>query len=453
MTESLLSLLLLVAAGAAGWFALRAAKAQALAASAQALKDERDRAVAEREALRQDIIRLTSELAAEKGASEARRQANEEAQKALREQFSALATQALDANQQRFLSLANETFEKHKQAAQGGVKEVLLPAQEQLTKLATSVDALEKARLEDKAALGQQVRQLVDVVGATNSTTTKLINVLRASPKARGRWGEQTLRNVLELAGLAPRVDFNEQTTTTDGEGGRLRPDVVINLPGGRCIAVDSKVALSGYLDAMDATDEESREAFLKKHAQEMRGQVKNLSSKEYWKHLPTADFVVLFVPGDNFLSAALERDPTLMDDAFAVNVVIMTPSLMVALAKSIAYGWRQEESAKNAQQIAELGRELYRRMAIMGDHLSKVGDAINQTVTRYNALLGSVESRVMSQARKFKELGSGDAGVDIPALDPVETVPRQLAPPPELELTPPPGKKRGGSGPGSLGL
>ncbi|HVY84351.1 MAG TPA: DNA recombination protein RmuC [Caulobacterales bacterium] len=446
MTESLLILLLVAATAAAAWFAYRTSQAQALAASAQVIKDERDRLRGELETQRQEVVRLSAELGAEKMAGEARKQAADEAAKALREQFTALAAQALDANQQRFLSLANETFEKHKQAAQGGVKEVLAPAQEQLAKLATSVDALEKARTQDKAALGEQVKHLMDVVGATNTTTTKLINVLRASPKARGRWGEQTLRNVLELAGLAPRVDFNEQTTTTDGEGGRLRPDVVINLPGGRCIAVDSKVALSGYLDAMDATDDESREAFLKKHAAEMRGQVKNLSSKEYWKHLPTADFVVLFVPGDNFLSAALERDPTLMDDAFAVNVVIMTPSLMVALAKSIAYGWRQEESAKNAQEIAELGRELYRRMAKMSQLLGDVGSSIEKSVASYNQLVGSIEARVFPQARKFKELGAGDAGVDVPLVEPVETAPRRLAPPPELELTPPPqGKKRGG--------
>ncbi|MES1201283.1 MAG: DNA recombination protein RmuC [Pseudomonadota bacterium] len=445
MTESLLIVLVLAATGVAAWFAARAAKAQALAASAQAIKDERDRAVADRETLRQEVMKLTADLAAEKAGGDARRVAAEETQKTLKEQFTALAAQALDANEQRFLSLANATFEKHQQAAQGGVKEVLAPAQEALTKLGAQVDALEKSRVHDKAAIGEQVRQLVDVVGATNTTTNKLINVLRASPKARGRWGEQTLRNVLELAGLAPRVDFNEQTTTTDGEGGRLRPDVLINLPGGRCIAVDSKVALSGYLDAMDATDDEARERFLVKHAAEMRGQVKNLASKEYWKHLPTADFVVLFVPGDNFLSAALERDPTLMDDAFASNVVIMTPSLMVALAKSIAYGWRQEESAKNAQEIAELGRELYRRLAKMSSLLSDVGGSIEKSVASYNQLIGSMEARVFPQARKFKELGAGDAGIDVPMVEPVETTPRRLAPPPELELTPPPqGKKRG---------
>jgi DNA recombination protein RmuC len=221
---------------------------------------------------------------------------------------------------------------------------------------------------------------------------------------------------------------------------------VVINLPGGRCIVVDSKVALSAYLDAMDAPDEAARLVLLKKHAAELKSHVKNLASKDYWKYVPaTADFVVLFVPGENFLAAAAEQDANLFDDAFASKVIIATPSTMVALAKSVAYGWRQEQSAKNAQEIAELGRELYRRMAVMNDHLTKVGDSIGQTVTRYNALLGSVESRVMPQARKFKELGAGDSGIDIVAAPQLETAPRLPAPPEQLELTPPPlSSKRG---------
>jgi DNA recombination protein RmuC len=429
MTESLPLILLFLAVAAiaaAGWFAYRSA-------GVDPIRAERDRAVAELAALRQENTQLAAELAAAKAAS-AGRSESEEAR------FLALAAQALDASQQRFMALANETFEKHKQAAQGGVKEVLAPAQEQLAKLASSVDALDKARLQDKSVIGEQVRHIIDAVGATNKTTQNLLTALRASPKMRGRWGEQTLRNVLELSGLAPHVDFVEQASTTDGEGARLRPDVVINLPGARCIVVDSKVALSGYIDAMEAPDDAAREAHLKKHALELRAHVKNLSSKDYWKHVPaTADFVVLFVPGENFLAAAAERDPNLFDDAFAAKVIITTPSTMVALAKSVAYGWRQEQSAKNAQEIAELGRELYRRMAVMADHLGKVGDAIGATVTRYNALLGSVESRVMPQARKFKELGAGDAGIDIASAPQIEAAPRQPAPPEQLELTPPP--------------
>lgn len=432
MTESILLLAALAAIGAAAFFAYRSA-------GVEPIRAERDRALKELEQLRADNGRLASELAAEKSAAAARGESEEA-------RFLALAAKALEASQTSFMTLAKETFDKHSQAAAGGVKEVLAPAQEALAKLATSVEALDKARLQDKSALNEQVRQMVDAVGTTNKTTQTLLTALRASPKMRGRWGEQTLRNVLELAGLAAHVDFKEQFSTTDGEGARLRPDVVINLPGGRCIVVDSKVALSGYLDAMEATDDAAREAHLKKHVAELRAHVKGLASKDYWKHVPeTADFVVLFVPGDNFLAAAAERDPALFDDAFAQKVIITTPTTMVALAKSVAYGWRQEQSAKNAQEIAELGRELYRRMAVMMDHLGKVGDSIGQAVARYNALLGSIESRVLPQARKFKELGAGDAGIDIASPDQIETAPRLPAPPEQLELTPPPqASKRG---------
>jgi DNA recombination protein RmuC len=432
MTESLLLILALAAVGAALWFASRSA-------GIEPIRSERDRALAELTTLRQDNARLGAELAAEKSAAGARNESEEA-------RFLALAAKALEASQQNFMTLANETFEKHKQAAAGGVKEVLTPAQEALAKLAGQVEALEKSRTQDKATLGEQMRAIGETLKETQGVTGKLVQALRQSPKARGRWGEQTLRNVLEMSGLTQQVDFTEQVSTTDGEGARLRPDVVINLPGGRCIVVDSKVALSAYLDAMDAPDEAARLVLLKKHAAELKSHVKNLASKDYWKYVPaTADFVVLFVPGENFLAAAAEQDANLFDDAFASKVIIATPSTMVALAKSVAYGWRQEQSAKNAQEIAELGRELYRRMAVMNDHLTKVGDSIGQTVTRYNALLGSVESRVMPQARKFKELGAGDSGIDIVAAPQLETAPRLPAPPEQLELTPPPlSSKRG---------
>lgn len=432
MTESLLLLLALAATGAAVWFAYRSA-------GVEPIRAERDRAQAEVQALRRENLQLATDLAAAQ-AAKAERSESEEAR------FLALAAKALETSQASFMSLAKETFEKHSQAAQGGVKEVLTPAQEALAKLATQVEALDKARLSDKSAINEQVKQIVDAVGATNRTTTQLLTALRASPKMRGRWGEQTLRNVLELSGLAANVDFIEQVSTTDGEGGRLRPDVIINLPGGRCIVVDSKVALSGYIDAMEATDDAARETHLRKHAAELKGHVRNLASKDYWKHVPaTADFVVLFVPGENFLAAAAERDPNLFEDAFASKVIITTPSTMVALAKSVAYGWRQEQSAKNAQEIAELGRELYRRMAVMMDHMSKVGDSIDKSAKTYNALVNSVQSRVLPQVRKFKELGAGDAGIDIHPGVQIETATGQLPAPEQLELTPPPtSSKRG---------
>lgn len=426
MIESVLLLAALGAIGAAAWFAYRSA-------GVEPIRAERDRLRTEVDGVRKENVQLAADLAAAK-AQRAERSESEEAR------FLALAAKALEASQASFMSLANQTFEKHQQAAQGGVKEVLTPAQEALSKLATSVEALEKARLQDKSAMGEQVKQIVDAVGTTNKTTTQLLSALRASPKMRGRWGEQTLRNVLELSGLSAHVDFKEQFSTTDGEGARLRPDVVINLPGGRCIVVDSKVALSGYLDAVEATDDATRELHLKKHVAELKSHVKNLASKEYQKHVPdTAEFVVLFVPGENFLAAAAERDPNLFDDAFAQKVILTTPTTMVALAKSIAYGWRQEDSAKNTQKIAELGREMHNRMAIMVDKMAKVGDSIEKSVKSYNELVGSVESRVLPQARKFKELGAGDAGIEIAAAPTIEAAPRALAPPEQLELMPPP--------------
>jgi DNA recombination protein RmuC len=312
---------------------------------------------------------------------------------------------------------------------------------------------LEKTRLQDKSAIGEQMAQIAATLKDTQSVTGKLAGALRQSPKARGAWGEQTLRNVLEISGLVPNVDFTEQSSTTDGEGARLRPDVIIKLPGDRCIVVDSKVALSAALDASEATDEASRETLLGQHAKEMRAHLKGLSSKEYWKHHQTADFVVMFVPGDHFLSTALERDPALMNDAFAANVVITTPSTMVALAKSVAYGWRQEQSSKNAQEIAALGRLLYDRLSVMGDHIGKVGDAIGKSVKSYNDLVSSVDTRVMVTARKFKELGAADAGVELKTAAQIESAPRLPAPPAELELTPPAPaqRKRGLPGPGLL--
>jgi len=433
MIESLPVLLALAAIGAAAFFAWRAMQAQAMAGGAELIKNERDRALVEVKGLREENTRLTAELAATQ-AQKAERSESEEAR------FLALAAKALEASQASFMTLANETFEKHKVAATGGMKEVLTPAQEALSKLAVSVEALEKARLQDKSAINEQVRAMVDAVGTTNKTTTQLLSALRASPKMRGRWGEQTLRNVLELSGLSAHVDFKEQFSTTDGDGSRLRPDVVINLPGGRCIVVDSKVALSGYLDAVEATDDATRELHLKKHVAELKSHVKNLASKEYQKHVPdTAEFVVLFVPGENFLAAAAERDPNLFDDAFAQKVILTTPTTMVALAKSIAYGWRQEDSAKNTQKIAELGREMHSRMAIMVDKMAKVGESIEKSVKSYNELVGSVESRVLPQARKFKELGAGDAGIDVASPAQIESAPRQLPPPEQLELMPPP--------------
>jgi DNA recombination protein RmuC len=410
------------------------------------VKQERDAALAAREAAQDAAATLRAEVSALASAASERAKAVDDKEHALtalraevEAQFQALAAQALAASQQQFLALADESFKKHQASASGGVKEVLAPVQEAFAKLSVSVEAIEKARLTDKSTLAEQMRTIGETLKETQGVTGKLVNALRASPKARGRWGEQTLRNVLELSGLAANVDFFEQASV-EGEVGKLRPDVVIHLPGGRSVVVDSKVALSAYLDAIEAVEEGAREALLKKHAQELRTHMKQLSGKEYWKHVgDTVDFVVLFVPGESFLSAALERDPALLEDGFTAKVIIATPTTMVALAKSVAYGWRQDAAAKNAQEIAELGRELYRRVALMGDRLTGLGNQIEKSVKAYNELIGSVESRVLPSARKFKDLGAGDADHEIEALAPVELAPRLPAPQGELSLPAPP--------------
>lgn len=461
MTESLLILFALAGFGAAGWFffkesktreALAAERARSGTGELDAVRAERDRLGAELAAERAQSQQRAEELAAERARAMERDRAAGEREAALKEanavfekNFEALATRALSQSEQRFLNLANETFQKHQVAAAGGVKQVLAPVEEQFKKLAESVGALDKARTEDKSALETQMKFVGETLARTQVETSKLVNALRAAPKTRGRWGEETLKNVLEMSGLSPHCDFSEQTTVRDDEGAQLRPDVIINLPGGRSIIVDAKVALSGYLDALDATDDVTREAHLKKHAQELRTHVKALSSKDYSKQFAqSADFVALFIPGENFFAAAVERDPDLFEDAMKLRVVIVTPVTLMALARSIAYGWRQEQQARNAQEIAEHGRQIYERLAKMSEYIGGVGGAITTSVKKYNELVSSFESRVMPSARRFKDLGVADAGVELREVDHVDLAPRLPAPQGELELGAP-GKKKAG--------
>lgn len=449
MTESLLIVFLAAAVGAAGWFFFRMSKANEAAIAEKArnagldiIRDERDRAVSELEKARAEVGRLSNELAA----AGAREEAHKAMRADLEKNFETLAQRALGQSEQRFLNLANETFQKHQIAAAGGVKQVLAPVEEQFKKLAESVATLDKARTEDKSALSQQMRDIGAMLGQSNINTGKLLNALRAAPKTRGRWGEETLKNVLEMSGLSPHCDFSEQTTARTDEGAMLRPDVIIRLPGGRSIIVDAKVALSGYLDALEATDEGTREAHLKKHAQELRTHVKALSSKDYSKQFAeSADFVALFIPGENFFAAAVERDPDLFEDAMKMRVVIVTPVTLMALARSIAYGWRQEQQARNAQEIAEHGRQIYERLAKLSDYIGGVGGALTTSVKKYNELVSSFESRVMPSARRFKELGVADAGVELEESGPIDLAPRLPAPQGELQLGLPGGKKKAG--------
>lgn len=465
MTESpLLLVFLFIALAAAVYFFWEArtvgearAKAEQDLAGAKAkleqvdeIRGERDAAVSARDAAVAEVAQVRADLAAERSGAEARNAAALEREQALmamkadvEKSFLALAQQALSANEQRFLNLANETFEKHKTAATGGMKEMVQPVAEQFARLTEIVGALDKARTEDKSALFEQMRQVTDTLQQTQKETGKLANALRAAPKARGRWGEETLRNVLELSGLSQHIDFRTEVSHNT-EDGKLRPDVIINLPGGRCIVVDSKVALSGYMDAAEATDDQTRDILLKKHANEIRSHMKSLASKDYAKHVPsTADFVVMFVPGENFIAAAFEHDPSLFQDSVAERVIIVGPSSLLALAKSISYGWRQEEIGRNAEEVAKLGAQLHDRLATVSAYLDKLGQSLGQSVDHYNTFVKSMESRVFVPARKLRELGAGDQDVPIRQLESKEVSVRLPAPPVEDDGT----KKKRGAG------
>jgi DNA recombination protein RmuC len=439
-------ILFLLAAAAAGYlFWQGQQRREGLSPADQHKLHAFDGLAAERDSERARADDLAIKLAAETARAGEREQALIQASQTLEKTFESVAARALGQSQQNFLTLAKETFEKHEKAAAGGVEKLVSPVQEQFIKLSDTIAKMEQARTADKSTLTEQVKNMSDLMKETRTVTGKLANALRAGPKTRGRWGEETLKNVLELSGLSQRIDFSPEHTVQDGEGGRLRPDVKINLPGGRCIVVDSKVALSGYLDALEATDDAAREILLKKHAQELRNHMKLLSGKEYWRHLPaTADFVVMFVPGDNFIAAAFEQDPDLYQDAFVSKVVIIGPANLFALAKTIAYGWRQEETEKNAEEIAALGRELYTRLSTLSEKIGGVGGSLEKSLKSYNELVATFDSRFVPQARKFKELGVAEGA---PPAEPkqIDVAPRLPAPQGELDFGGPGRLKRSG--------
>jgi len=345
-----------------------------------------------------------------------------------------ITADALRANQGTFLQLANEVFEKHRtgadaelEARQKAVEALVSPLQETLQGYKQQVDEMEKARAQSYGALSAELKGVAEAQNAVRAETSKLVNALRAAPKTRGRWGEHTLRNVLELAGLSAYCDFStEESFSRDGTV--ARPDVVIRLPGGRSIVVDAKTSLSAYLDAVDAIEDAERDRHLAQHVVQIRSHVKQLAGKSYWDGLTvTPDFVVMFVPGDNFYAAAVERDPSLFEDAVAQRVIIVTPATLIALAKAVAFGWRQEKVAENAQQVHALGRELYRRMITMTTHVRGCGDALDKSVKHFNQFIGSLEQSVMPQVRRFNELEVEGTATELPLLEHIEVEPRQL--------------------------
>lgn len=338
-----------------------------------------------------------------------------------------LQGEAANAIAEQVLKRADETFANRDQLAQARLEAQLKPVAETLAKFQEQVVAVEKLRAEDSGGLKAQITALMEASTATQNEARKLSAALRRGAGVQGRWGEQTLRNVLEAAGLNAHYDFTEQTST-DTEEGRRRPDVTVRLPGGAVFVIDAKCSLNAFLDAQEATDEVVREACYARHAQSVRSHMQGLSAKAYWDQFEASpDFVAMFIPGDSFLAAALERNPDLMTEAMDRRVLVVTPTTLFALCKAVVYGWRVEEQAANAQQISQLGRELYKRLTVMGGHTAAMGKALEQAVGRYNQFVGSLETQVMTQARRFEDLKVDHEGRDLPELSPVETGVRTL--------------------------
>jgi DNA recombination protein RmuC len=393
---------------------------------------------------RETVDRLQAELravSAEKADADARARESrasldeqkrllEEAKARLTEAFRALAADALKSSNEDFLRLAEQRFKTLTQEAAGelearktAVGALVQPLQQALNAYQQEARALEEKRLREISGVGRQLTEVAQAQTALQRETSNLVNALRA-PQVRGRWGEIALRKTAELAGMTKHCDFSEQESVQT-EGGRLRPDMVVHLPAKRDIVVDAKVALNGYLEALEAASPEQREAALARHAQQVRMHVRRLASKEYWNQFPQApDFVVLFIPGEAFFAAAMERDPDLLQDALSSQVLIATPTTFIGLLLTAAYGWRQEQVAENAQRISELGRQVHERLAILIEHFAGVGKSLEKSVEAYNRAVGSLETRVLPAARRFPELDSG-SGKPIPGLDPIVQTPR----------------------------
>jgi DNA recombination protein RmuC len=425
---------------------LKAARHEANLWRTQAENDAKTRAVAEasasqvgkieaeRDELRHQLTETTAALAGYKAKSAEQQEGHREKvdaltaiHEAIENKLKTISGESLRGSQADFLQLAGEVFDKHKQGASAELNSLILPIREILQAYQQNLTELERERVRSNGALSAEIRNVVDVTNTVSKETSKLVNALRASPKTRGRWGENTLRNVLELAGLSPYSDFATERSYIQ-DGALSRPDVVIRLPGGHSIVVDAKASMTAYLDAVDATEEAERERHLSLHAQQLRSQVRLLAGKSYWEALTqTPDFVVMFVPGENFYAAAVERDPELFEYAFRQHVIIATPVTLIGLARVFAYNWRQEKAAENAERVHQIGRELYKRLTTMGGHICGLGASLALSIRRYNEFIGSLENSVMPQARRFSELEVEGTGGELTLLSPIDLEPRHL--------------------------
>ena len=355
-----------------------------------------------------------------------------EAKIQLSDTFKALAGDTLNSNNQAFLKLAKETFDKIMVEAKGdlgkrqeAINGLVKPLSESLKQFEQHVRGLEKSRQQAYTGLESHLKSLIASQQQLQKETGNLVTALR-SPAIRGKWGEMTLKRVVELSGMSEHCDYTEQLTVQT-EDRRIRPDLIVHLPAQREIVVDSKVPLEAYLNALSAESEEQRKAYLKQHASQVRKHMKDLSSKTYWHQFDqTPEFVVMFIPAESFFAAAVDQDHALIEDGMQSGVILATPTTLIALLRAVAYGWRQEQIAKNAQEISALGRELYERMRTLASHIGGIGKGLNKAVDSYNSAVGSMESRVLPSARRFKELKAA-SGADIEILTSVDKTAKSL--------------------------
>ena len=427
-TVRLITVMALAAGAVIGWL-LGSRDGAGAKQTVDNLRLQLDEVVRERDANRDAATKLAalqaSQLEREKG-FEARITELMEAKEALSTQFAEISNKLLAEAQETFLKRADQRFRQSEENAGHNLKALLQPVHERLERYETTVQKVEAERRDAFGILSGQIEAMRTGTERVSSEAAKLVNALRNAPKARGRWGEQQLRNVLETCGLSEHCDFATEVSVADGEGGRLRPDVVVRVPGGQSLVIDAKVSLNDYQDAFGAIDEADRATHLSAHAAAIRAHVNTLGAKAYWSQFEDApDYVVMFIPGEHFLTAALEEDPNLWDYAFDKKVLLATPTNLIAIARTVAAVWRQERLAKEARQIGELGKELYERLAKAADDLRKVGSGLSTAVNNYNSFVSSFETRSLVTARKFRELNIEPGRRDIDVLSPVEALPR----------------------------
>jgi DNA recombination protein RmuC len=388
------------------------------------LRDALEATTRERDTARLELMQLRTQASA----FEDRLTEFKAAKDAMVGQFRETAQVMLDQAQTSFLRRADERFGQAGQANEAKIKALLQPVESTLKRYEEGLQRVEKDRVDSYAGLREAVEQVRAGQGQVRDETAKLVNALRTSPKARGRWGEQSLRNVLEQAGLSPFADFQSEVVVDTGDG-VLRPDVVVRLPGGKQLVIDAKCSLNAFLDASDAIDDDARSTAMRAHAASVRNHAQQLGSKSYWdKFGDAADYVVMYIPGEHFLFAALEQDPRLWEWAIERRVLLATPTNLVAIAKTVANIWRQEKLIEDARKVDALGKELHERLSVAATHLKRVGGGLNSAVDNYNKFVSSFEGRVLVSARRFRDLNVGTGAKDIESVESVDALAKPTA-------------------------